>query len=770
MTNDEIVLLIKRANEAYDGGDFTHAITILKEAAALLLSQASRQTGEKKAASVKQANELVGVIEIIKRKRAAEENKPKQPKTEPPKTINPHQAPKRDATVKPPVPKIKPVPTFPPNTVVAPDSPNAFQEVLAPRLLSDYYGQDQAVVAVKDAIGASRLQNRALPHIILYGSHGLGKTTFARIIANEMRSRFIEINPTGLTVNNLIAVLKTIQPKDILFIDEIHTIPQSVAESVLYSAMQDFKITQMQSDEYGTRPVEYQIPRFTLIGATTDLGLLPAPMVQRAFIQCRLVPYTNDVIAYIVSVQFSKLSMKIQPNTANAIAARCRNNPRTASALVTKIADKAICYFAEQKNIKAQGSLNSLAAIKALNIEINDGLVEEFFTENGIDRLGLESGDREYLNLLVKTYKGGPVSIETLARAMNENQNVLRRRYEDYLIRLSFVKITPQGREATDEAFEYLGITPKRKKSDDKPPKPKYDKPKPYISQDHVEPDDSSVPWFTDKPKDVKRTGGSFKSNDTNNVPSYTNTPNGSKTVYVSRDKNNMMCRVLDSLIRFPKTEKTYEEDITGLFNLPIFAGEQDPYEIKLVGTTTRTLHCGNELTEKFIKFCAKSGYIQDAVVNITDFDNDSIPKKHYSHFAVKMQDGRIVVFQVNKGRSISCCDNLKVYADLEKYCEEKGYGYAQLIYSTDSQRFTSVEKIKRSPVEIKLKDYIHQIIEDRARNCIPAVFEQSDLKEYASHEAVGEYAVHTIVLRDDSLKNTSQFGDRIFIEQNRAQ
>lgn len=332
-------------------------------------------------------------------------------------------------------------------------------KAIRPERLSDYIGQEGAVNAVKDSIKSAKLRGTALQHIMLFGGHGLGKTTFARIIANEMGVNFVELNVSNLSPSDLIKVLSDIHERDIVFIDEIHNIPQETAESVLYSAMEDFQVCYAQKNGNKVTTIKKKLPRFTLIGATTEIGKMPKPFIARAGIQCRLQPFNEQVLADIITGLFDKLGMSISQSGAMLIAARCRNNPRVANRHFLRIADKAICQKAAQVGMVGEGSLSNLDAIKNLGIHVDEQLIEEFFVSNGIDEIGLEEGDRQLMNILINNYGGGPVSLDTLAKAMGESANIISEKYEDYLIKKGMIKITSRGRVATERAYKHFGIS-----------------------------------------------------------------------------------------------------------------------------------------------------------------------------------------------------------------------------------------------------------------------------------------------------------------------
>ena len=303
---------------------------------------------------------------------------------------------------------------------------------LRPLRLKDYIGQDKIKKPLAEAILAARTKNTALDHTLLFGSAGLGKTTLARIIANEMKSNCIVMNgPTIKDVNDFLNNIKSIKENDVIFIDEIHRLGTTVAEAI-YSAMEDFKLAYIKSDG---KNVEIDLPKFTLIGATTHSGLLEKPMRDRFPLQFRLENYSVEQLFDLGKKSFLKLGYVIEDEAMMNIAKRSRGVPRICNGFIKRICDKAL--------------------IRNTTTITND-IVNEYFAENGIDEIGLNEGDILLLKTIIEKFKGGPVGIDTLASATGEGKNIIENQYEPYLVYLGFINITPSGRVATELAYKHL--------------------------------------------------------------------------------------------------------------------------------------------------------------------------------------------------------------------------------------------------------------------------------------------------------------------------
>ena len=308
---------------------------------------------------------------------------------------------------------------------------------LRPQTLDDYIGQEKTKSTLKVYIEAAKQRHDALDHVLFYGPPGLGKTTLSGIIANEMGVHMkVTSGPAIEKPGEMAAILNNLQEGDILFIDEIHRLSRTV-EEVLYPAMEDFEFDIIIGKGPSARSIRFDLPKFTLIGATTRSGQLTSPFRDRFGVLFRLELYTVGELARIVTRSADILGIKIDPEGAEEIASRSRGTPRIANRLLKRVRD-----FAQ---IMGDGTITKSIARQAL-LKLN------------IDEIGLDNTDRNMLEAMIRSFNGGPVGLDTLAAMIGEEAITIEDVYEPYLMQLGFINRTPRGRVVTPAAYKHLGF------------------------------------------------------------------------------------------------------------------------------------------------------------------------------------------------------------------------------------------------------------------------------------------------------------------------
>ena len=331
------------------------------------------------------------------------------------------------------------------NTAEVLDSDNTdkdFITIVRPKNFSEFLGQDKVKENLKVFIESSKILNESLDHVLFTGPPGLGKTTLANIIANELNTTIVcTSGPVIEKPGDLAGMLTKLRAGEILFIDEIHRIPK-VVEEFLYSAMEDFKLDIMVESGPAARSIPIKLEKFTLIGATTRQGLLSSPMLDRFGINCHLDYYSSNELVNIVKRSARLMKIEISDDGADEIAKRSRATPRIANRLLRRTRDFAI--------VKEDGSINKSIADYAL-------------TSLDIDKYGLDKMDKKILETIITKFNGGPVGLSTIAASVGEDPGTIEDVYEPFLMIEGFIKRTPKGREATPLAFKHLGLKQNKK-------------------------------------------------------------------------------------------------------------------------------------------------------------------------------------------------------------------------------------------------------------------------------------------------------------------
>ena len=309
---------------------------------------------------------------------------------------------------------------------------------IRPESLDEYVGQTEVKENIRVFIEAAKLRNEPLDHVLLYGPPGLGKTTLANIIANELGTNIKSASGPAIEKSgDLAAILSTLEPGDVLFIDEIHCMPRFI-EEILYPAMEDFTLDIVVGSDSNSRSIKIDLPPFTLVGATTRAGDLTSPLRDRFGITCKLKYYDEDELRLIIERTSRILKMPIAHEAAISLAKRSRGTPRIANRLFKRVRD--------------------FALVDGLS-EINEEITDKALSRLKVDKVGLDEVDLEFLKAIIDKFNGGPVGVETIASSIGEEISTIEDVIEPYLLQNGFIKRTARGRVVTKKAYEHLGVT-----------------------------------------------------------------------------------------------------------------------------------------------------------------------------------------------------------------------------------------------------------------------------------------------------------------------
>lgn len=591
---------------------------------------------------------------------------------------------------------------------------NVAGAALRPQRLKDYLGQPNAVATLEPPIKTSLLMEKALPHVLLCGSYGQGKTTLAKIIAKEMGGNFVEVN-SRIKPRDMVRILRSLKKGDIVFVDEVHQLSSEVVETILYPAMEDFELHITESNSVKTSSKTEKIAPFTLIAATTETGKLLKPFYSKFPIKVTLAEYTPEVIAAIIKNSFKVFGLKISDELCFMIAKRSRLSPRTANEYVTGIRDFVVIQETERRNISGRGALSGSNAVAALNIEVKEEDIKTYFATKGIDENGLDNEQRKILRILIENYNGGPVGQDTIAKALNVANNRVDEEYEPYLVKRGLIGIGPNGRFVTDAGFKYMGKTRRPSMNDVAKAN----------SPSQNDKDDGTVQETDEDLPVVECTVGEF---DSVAAQRFSALFSGEG---VPTDKS------LDEI--FPDVVKSYDSSAPNRCVLKV---------------SGREIYCDSKLERRFISYLFKKGCIKDAKGEALELEYSSgsmSGKRYFPDFVVKLHDDTIVVIEMKNLSSIGYHLNIDKYDALVAFCVANGYRYAEIAKDFEDNRYISAEQIKALPVNEQLKAFISNKIESAG---------------YCSAEDLGQikYDIKDLIcilLNDRSLKNIDRTGSR---------
>ncbi len=580
-----------------------------------------------------------------------------------------------------------------------------FGKALRPMLLKDYYGQPRAVATLNAPIKKAILTNSSLPHILICGSYGQGKTTLARIIANEMGGNFVEVT-ASIKEKDLLRTLKDIEPDTIIFIDEVHKLSTDIIETLLYPAMEDYQINYVSQTGGKTKNVTLKINPFTLVGATTESGKLLKPFYSKFPIKVTLEDYTDDVISGIIKNSFRNLGISIDDDLALDVAKRSRLLPRLANAFVEALASNAIVEYAEEHHITGKGKLDSKEAIAKLNIKVSRKIVEEYFETTGIDEYGINEEERKLLSVLAYQFNGGPVSLGSLAKALNVAENRIDQEYEPYLTKLGFVYVKSQGRYVTEKALEYLK---KNKLNKNEPEEIAEDEEEPLELECNIGP--LNIEKFEDKVKEL------------------------------FSGESNEYDESLDDL--FEDIDKAYASDAKNKFIVNLSNG--------------RKIYCDSKLERRFVMYLAKNGIIQDVkseALELSYQTEHTERRTYYPDFVFKLFNNQILIVEMKEISNLGYHLNLSKYDALKEYAKENNYLYAEIAKDFENKSYISMEQICSKKINKELEDNIEDVL-NKQDYC-----EKKDIKvEFNPLDLI------PILYKHRNWKNIDHFGGNFKIE-----